>query len=82
MSVPGKFSLERTYIIFRTLGLRHMAVVDEKNRVIGIITRKDLMGFNISEKISAKEERPAAADRRSSCSDLGDDEMLLLIADK
>ncbi|XP_021349957.1 chloride channel protein C-like isoform X2 [Mizuhopecten yessoensis] len=52
LSIPERFSLHRTYIIFRTLGLRHMAVVDTSNKVLGIITRKDLMGFNIVEKVS------------------------------
>jgi chloride channel 7 len=56
-SVPGKFSLERTYITFRTMGLRHMAVVDENNHVIGVITRKDLMGFNMEEKLALKISR-------------------------
>lgn len=54
VSVPGKFSLERAYITFRTMGLRHMTVVDENNRVIGVITRKDLMGFNLEEKLLSK----------------------------
>ncbi|XP_048583909.1 chloride channel protein D [Nematostella vectensis] len=50
-SVQENFSLHRTYIIFRTLGLRHLTVVDRQNRVKGIITRKDLMGFELEEKI-------------------------------
>lgn len=77
VSVPGKFSLERAYIIFRTLGLRHMAVVDELNRVIGVITRKDLMGFNMAEKLLAKDSKPLA--RRMGSDECGDDEMLLLV---
>ena len=52
VSIQSKFSLHRTYIIFRSLGLRHLTVVDEHNRVVGVITRKDLMGFNIEEKLS------------------------------
>ncbi|XP_062897788.1 chloride channel protein C-like [Mobula hypostoma] len=51
MTVHANFSLQRTYIIFRTLGLRHLTVVDLQNRVLGIITRKDLMGFRIEEKL-------------------------------
>merc|ERR1719378_463902 len=47
LALPLHFSLFRTYIIFRTLGLRHLAVVDVDNRVVGILTRKDLMGFSI-----------------------------------
>ena len=50
--LQGKFSLHRTYIIFRTLGLRHLTVVDEMNHVIGIITRKDLMGFHMEEMLA------------------------------
>ncbi|KAL3858585.1 hypothetical protein ACJMK2_008857 [Sinanodonta woodiana] len=57
LSIPGKFSLYRTYIIFRTLGLRHLVVVDNKNHITGIITRKDLMGFNMEEKLAAAQER-------------------------
>lgn len=54
VSIPGKFSLERAYITFRTMGLRHMTIVDENNHVVGVITRKDLMGFNMEEKLSSK----------------------------
>ncbi len=52
VSIQSKFSLHRTYIIFRSLGLRHLTVVNECNQVVGVITRKDLMGFNMEEKIS------------------------------
>ena len=48
MSVPKidkDYSLYRTYVIFRTLGLRHLVVVDDHNQVVGLITRKDLMPF-------------------------------------
>jgi len=34
-----------------------MAVVDENNHVIGVITRKDLMGFNMEEKLATKISR-------------------------
>ncbi|XP_071490057.1 chloride channel protein C-like [Diadema antillarum] len=50
--IPDYFSLHRTYIIFRTLGLRHLTVVDSRNNVVGIITRKDLMGFRMEEKLA------------------------------
>jgi chloride channel 7 len=35
-------SLARTYRLFRGMGLRHLCVVDFHNRVVGMITRKDL----------------------------------------
>ena len=38
------FSLrQRTYRLFRTLGLRFLCVVNHNNQVVGIITRKDLL---------------------------------------
>nr|XP_009681394.1 PREDICTED: chloride channel protein C-like [Struthio camelus australis] len=51
MSVQSHFSLQRTYVIFRTLGLRHLTVVDLQNRVVGIITRKDLMPLLLEERL-------------------------------
>ncbi|XP_039624939.1 chloride channel protein C-like [Polypterus senegalus] len=50
-TVHNGFSLHRTYRIFRKLGLRHLTVVDKKNQVVGIITRKDLMEFNLEEML-------------------------------
>ncbi|XP_029443044.1 chloride channel protein D-like [Rhinatrema bivittatum] len=51
MAVQAHFSLQLTYIIFRTLGLRHLTVVDLQNRVVGMITRKDLLSFQLEEKL-------------------------------
>jgi hypothetical protein len=45
LQVSCSFSVERTYILFRTMGLRHLVVVDEHHHVKGVVTRKDLMGF-------------------------------------
>ena len=39
-AVQESFSVERTYVVFRTLGLRHLVVVDRHNHVKGIVTRK------------------------------------------
>ncbi|CAI9715287.1 Hypothetical predicted protein [Octopus vulgaris] len=52
ISIPTKFSLYRAFLIFRTMGLRHLVVVDEFNCIRGIITRKDLMDFKMLENIS------------------------------
>jgi chloride channel 7 len=53
-SVPKYFSLKRTYILFRGMGLRHLIVLDVTNHVCGILTRKDLMGFRIDERLGEK----------------------------
>ncbi|KAH9305223.1 hypothetical protein KI387_009627 [Taxus chinensis] len=42
LTVRGECSAQRVYIIFRTLGLRHLCVTDSNGRVVGMITRKDL----------------------------------------
>ena len=55
--IEEDFSLHRTYIVFRTLGLRHLTVVDMANRVVGIITRKDLMGYGLEEKLEQRRRR-------------------------
>ncbi|XP_057850377.1 uncharacterized protein LOC131060938 isoform X2 [Cryptomeria japonica] len=42
LTVRGECSAQRVYVIFRTLGLRHLCVTDSNGRVVGMITRKDL----------------------------------------
>ncbi|GAM29080.1 hypothetical protein SAMD00019534_122560 [Acytostelium subglobosum LB1] len=37
------FSFSEGYQLFRTMGLRHMPVVNKRNEVVGIVTRKDLL---------------------------------------
>ncbi|KAI8462301.1 MAG: voltage gated chloride channel-domain-containing protein, partial [Monoraphidium minutum] len=49
--VQDSLSLERAYILFRSMGLRHLVVVDEHNHVQGIVTRKDVMGFRLDEAL-------------------------------
>ncbi|KAI3985944.1 hypothetical protein MKX01_039026 [Papaver californicum] len=41
--VPEDMSLTKVYNLFRQLGLRHIFVVPRASRVIGLITRKDLL---------------------------------------
>lgn len=55
VSIQEGFSIERGYIIFRSMGLRHLTVVDHLNRVRGIITRKELMGYKLDEAVKRSE---------------------------
>ena len=57
LHIEEDFSLHRTYIVFRTLGLRHLTVTDMANRVVGIISRKDLMGFSLEERLEQRKRR-------------------------
>jgi CBS-domain-containing membrane protein len=41
--VNEKMSILRAYSLFRTMGCRHMVVVDIGNRVVGVLTRHDLV---------------------------------------
>lgn len=41
--VPEDMSLTKVYNLFRQLGLRHLFVVPRPSRVLGLITRKDLL---------------------------------------
>lgn len=50
-------ALPRAYEEFMTLGLRHLVVVDEVNRVVGIITRKDLMSDRISDCVRRADDQ-------------------------
>ena len=51
MSIPETFSVQRSFTIFRVLGLRHLTVVDTWNRVKGLVTRKDLMESALEQKL-------------------------------
>mmetsp|Transcript_9297 Transcript_9297/g.17509 ORF Transcript_9297/g.17509 Transcript_9297/m.17509 type:complete len:820 (-) Transcript_9297:3837-6296(-) len=44
-------SIQRTYRLFRTLGLRTLCVVNHTNQVVGIITRKDLLPDSLSTSL-------------------------------
>ncbi|CAG5897560.1 unnamed protein product [Menidia menidia] len=44
-TVPQETSLPRVFKLFRALGLRHLVVVED-NRVVGLVTRKDLARYH------------------------------------
>lgn len=43
-------SVQRTYRMFRTLGLRHLCVTNKHGRVLGVITRADLLPSHVESK--------------------------------
>ena len=49
--VPIQIISQRTYRLFRTLGLRFLCVVNHNNQVVGIITRADLLPDSLSDSI-------------------------------
>ena len=49
--VPNTYSVARVYDMFRSLGFRHLVVVDEVNRVVGIVTRKELLEEWLNERL-------------------------------
>lgn len=51
--VSENFSVEKAYLLFTTMGLRHLVVVDESNRARGVITRKDLLGYRLDQSLEA-----------------------------
>ncbi|XP_062875096.1 H(+)/Cl(-) exchange transporter 7 [Trichomycterus rosablanca] len=48
-TVPQETSLPRVFKLFRALGLRHLVVVDDVNRVMGLVTRKDLARYHLGK---------------------------------
>ncbi|KAJ0000796.1 hypothetical protein NQD34_005816 [Periophthalmus magnuspinnatus] len=48
-TVPQDTSLPRVFKLFRALGLRHLVVVDDENRVVGLVTRKDLARYHMGK---------------------------------
>jgi chloride channel 7 len=49
--VPNTYSVARVYDMFRSLGFRHLVVVDDCNRVVGIVTRKELLDDWLDERL-------------------------------
>ncbi|KAL4443355.1 hypothetical protein ABPG75_011092 [Micractinium tetrahymenae] len=59
--VHESYTLERAYLLFSTMGLRHLTVVDEHNRVRGIVTRKDLLGYRLDDAVKRARGGPMAS---------------------
>eukprot|EP01013_Petalomonas_cantuscygni_P022853 TRINITY_DN44175_c0_g1_i1.p1 TRINITY_DN44175_c0_g1~~TRINITY_DN44175_c0_g1_i1.p1 ORF type:complete len:447 (-),score=39.70 TRINITY_DN44175_c0_g1_i1:12-1352(-) len=48
------FGLRLTYLLFRTMSMRHLLVEDDTGALVGIITRKNLLGQAVAERIAAR----------------------------
>lgn len=48
-------SVQRTYRMFRTLGLRHLCVINKHNQILGIVTRSDLVSAHFLSDDNRKE---------------------------
>ena len=57
LSINEQATIQRAYRMFRTLGLRHLCVVDHCNQLQGIITRADLA--NLAAEAEELEESDA-----------------------
>jgi chloride channel 7 len=55
-TVHARAPLLRAYRLFRSLGLRHLVVVNDCHDVVGILTRKDLIDSNLRACLQRKSE--------------------------
>ncbi|KAK4801032.1 hypothetical protein SAY86_021519 [Trapa natans] len=72
--VPEDMSLTKVYNLFRQLGLRHIFVVPHASRIIGLITRKDLLIEELS--ISGFNRKTQRRDKRTTRSAAAEDPLL------
>ena len=56
-SVRETSPLTRVFLLFRTMGLRHLPVIDIDNKILGIITRENLV--HLEEKGTALNKQSA-----------------------
>ena len=57
--------MQRSYRVFRTLGLRHLLVVNKRNQVLGIVTRSDLVSTQYLDSSGSSTAAADAEKRRS-----------------
>ena len=53
MTVYGHTKLARAFEIFRKLGMRHLCVINTHGMLIGLVTRKNLMTYRLSDRCAA-----------------------------
>jgi chloride channel 7 len=52
-SLNESSSIQRCYRLFRSMGLRHLVVLDEQHRVTGMVTRKDISEHRLAREWAA-----------------------------
>lgn len=74
---PASYVVQRSccatqaYSLFQTLGLRHLCVIEDTSKVLGVLTRKDFMAANVQTVISNRVEVETRANRGSGSSSNG-----------
>ena len=59
---PDTASFRDRYRLFNEIGVRHLTIVDRREHVIGIITRKDILPETMEERVLAAERLREAED--------------------
>eukprot|EP00941_MAST-03F_sp_MAST-3F-sp1_P005392 g5392.t1 len=70
LTVTGHTKIFRVHTLFVGLGLRSLCVVDSRHRLIGIVTRKDLMQHRILEATSIHKNEVFQSSKKRSVSEL------------
>ena len=56
-SISHKASVNRAYRMFRTMGLRHLVVINDDHRPVGMLTRHDITHKSLEDKGVVKKSR-------------------------
>ena len=59
---------QRTYRMFRTLGLRHLCVINKHNQILGIVTRSDLVSAHFLSEDRSEVKKTTSGSANSSSS--------------
>ncbi|CAE8601019.1 unnamed protein product [Polarella glacialis] len=70
-TIPAHATVMRCYALFRSMGLRHLPVVDEQSKLCGMITRKDLILAPAHEKkwFGGQDDDAESSDQESESED-------------
>eukprot|EP00051_Salpingoeca_urceolata_P027820 m.483439 g.483439 ORF g.483439 m.483439 type:complete len:852 (-) comp22938_c0_seq1:252-2807(-) len=60
-TITPEMPLPRVFLLYRSIGLRHIPVLDQVHRVVGMVTRKELTGYKVHELDHAFEHHHSEA---------------------